>query len=202
MVSSVATALACCFCCGVAEYVRRQRAARMFGNDQRYKALSTMDATNDDEDDDDYDGFDTELPEPSLPELSKREPIADPNLMDFSSTSLPVTPGPSAGRPSVLSASRCVPCPNAGEPAILSAREALTLAPATRHSPAPSLHDCARACFAVCSCVSASWVDEMNAELAEFDALTATTLDESRGAGWEFAMDDELQNKLATPRRR
>ena len=42
----------------------------------------------------------------------------------------------------------------------------------------------------------------MNAELAEFDALTATTLDESRVAGWEFAMDDELQNKLATPRRR
>jgi hypothetical protein len=102
----------------------------MFGNDQRYKALSTMDATNDDEDDDDYDGFDTELPEPSLPEPSKREPIADPNLMDFSSSSLPVTPGPSAGRPSVLSASRCVPCPNAGETAFLSAREALTLAPA------------------------------------------------------------------------
>ena len=41
----------------------------------------------------------------------------------------------------------------------------------------------------------------MNAELAEFDALTASALDESRSAGWEVAMDEELQNKLATPQR-
>ena len=49
---------------------------------------------------------------------------------------------------------------------------------------------------------SASWVEEMNAELAEFDALTATALDGSQGSGWETSMDFELEQKLAsTPQR-
>jgi len=42
----------------------------------------------------------------------------------------------------------------------------------------------------------------MNAELAEFDALTATALDDSLArVGWETDMDAELEGKLATPKR-
>lgn len=56
------------------------------------------------------------------------------------------------------------------------------------------------------SATSANWVEEMNAELAEFDALTASTLGQSppgsggSAAAWE--LDAEFQQTLAmtTPR--
>lgn len=70
------------------------------------------------------------------------------------------------------------------------------------------MHEPSRVCCADClsrgsPCArSASWVEEMNAELAEFDALTATALDDSLArVGWETDMDAELEGKLATPKR-
>ena len=42
MASSAAAGLACCFCCGIAEYVRRHVRAE-HSAEQRYKALSTTD---------------------------------------------------------------------------------------------------------------------------------------------------------------
>ena len=51
------------------------------------------------------------------------------------------------------------------------------------------------------SAASASWVEEMNAELAEFDAMTASVDYVSPSSGWETRMETELQQKMATPQR-
>lgn len=48
---------------------------------------------------------------------------------------------------------------------------------------------------------SAAWVNEMDAELAEFDALTAGVGPggAAAGHGWQAMMEAELQQQLATP---
>ena len=53
------------------------------------------------------------------------------------------------------------------------------------------------------SATSASWVEEMNAELAEFDALTGLratpAADADGGPAWETRMEAELQAAIASP---
>jgi hypothetical protein len=57
---------------------------------------------------------------------------------------------------------------------------------------------------AAMSATSASWVDEMNAELAEFDALTSQVSGGEMStptSNWESGLEAELQQKLVTPHR-
>ena len=55
------------------------------------------------------------------------------------------------------------------------------------------------------SASSASWVDEMNAELAEFDEMTSGLRNEAAaatagdGSAWEARLEAELRAKLASP---
>jgi len=61
-----------------------------------------------------------------------------------------------------------------------------------------------RGSSAALSTTSASWVEEMNAELAEFDALTAQVGvgGASPGGAWEKGMEAELQSRLVSPQQR
>jgi len=45
-----------------------------------------------------------------------------------------------------------------------------------------------------------SWIAEMNAELAEFDVLTSPVLSPESTWSWEASLEDELGQRLATPR--
>ena len=100
MASTVAASVACCFCCGVAEYVRRQVKAD-YSAEQRYKALSTT-ADDDDDDDDEYDMNEAA----SAPSAANSD--TDAELLDFATPAMHTPMPVQAQSDAVMSASRCV----------------------------------------------------------------------------------------------
>lgn len=110
MASTAAAGLACCFCCGVAEYVRRHVQLE-HSAEQRYKALSSTDVADDD-DDDDYDDLAGTSAEIQAAEEAERDAERYADLLDFppagadAPVATPLT-NAAAGRPSAAhSASR------------------------------------------------------------------------------------------------